>query len=311
MTERNRGLVMATLGTTAWSTTPLFYQYLLERYPALLPSTLVFWRNLLAGVVLTAILALFRPGSLRINRRDVPFFMVYGFVGLALVNGLWTYSTKYNGAAVATLLAYCSTAFTVVLAWLVLKEGLGVRRIAAVALALAGSALVAEAYRPAAWQLNVVGLVIGLATGLAFAVFNLLGRWSANRFDSAWTLVAYGLLFSSLALGLTQTPRSVFSLGPAWGAWAVIVFIALGPTVLSFGLYTGSLRILPAGVVGVIASLELVITALLATLFLGTRLTVWQWLGAALTLGAVLLVQGEGAGVEAATPASQPGVPDP
>jgi drug/metabolite transporter (DMT)-like permease len=221
--------------------------------------------------------------------------MVYGFVGLALVNGLWGYSTKYNGAAVGTLLAYGSTAFTVVLAWLILKEALTARRIAAVGLALAGAALVVDAFRPGAWQFNVIGLVVGLATGLAFAVFNLLGRWSANRFDSVWTLLAYGLLFSSLALGLTQTPQTAFSLGPAWGAWAVILFIAVGPTLVSFGLYTTSLRILPAGVVSVIASLELVITALLATLLLGTRLSAWQWLGALLTLAAVILVQGEAA----------------
>jgi DME family drug/metabolite transporter len=196
---------------------------------------------------------------------------------------------------VGTLLAYCSTAFTVVLAWLILGEALGIRRIAAVALALAGAALVVEAYRPSAWRFNLVGLAVGLATGLAFAVFNLLGRWSANRFDNVWTLVAYGLLFSSLALGLTQTPQSAFSLGRAWGAWGLILFIALGPTLLSYGLYTSSLRILPAGVVSVIASLELVITALLATLFLGTRLTTWQWLGAGLTLAAVIIVQAEGA----------------
>jgi DME family drug/metabolite transporter len=295
MTLRTRGLLMAALGTTAWSTTPLFYQYLLERYASLQPSTIVFWRNLLAGMMLSVILAVFRRPSLMIQRRDIPFLMLYGFVGLALVNGLWGYSTKYNGAAVGTLLAYCSTAFTVLLAWLILGEALGVRRIAAVALALAGAALVVEAFRPSAWQFNLVGLAVGLATGLAFSVFNLLGRWSANRFDSVWTLLAYGLLFSSLALGLTQTPQTAFSLGRAWTAWAVIVFIAIGPTLVSFGLYTSSLRILPAGVVSVIASLELVITALLATLLLGTRLTAWQWLGAGLTLGAVFLVQGEAA----------------
>jgi drug/metabolite transporter (DMT)-like permease len=236
MSARSRALVMATLGTTAWSTTPLFYEFLLKRYDALQPSTLVFWRNLMVGVVLTLLLALFRPQALRIGRRDLPFFAAYGFVGLALVNALWTYNVKYNGAAVANVLAYCSTAFTVVLAWLILKERLTARRVAAVLLSLAGSALVAEAYRPDAWRINLIGLLVGLATGLAFAAFNLMARWSSNRFASVWTLVAYGFLFSSVGLALTQTPAAAFSLGAAWDGWALIAFIALVPTLIGFGL---------------------------------------------------------------------------
>ena len=112
MTPRLKGVLIALAGTTAWATTGIFISYLLTRYN-LAPLTLAFWRDLAVAATLIAILAVFQPQALRLTRRDVPFFLAYGFVALALFNGLWTYSVKFNGAAVATVLAYSSPAFIV------------------------------------------------------------------------------------------------------------------------------------------------------------------------------------------------------
>ena len=62
------------------------------------------------------------PGLLKIGLRDLPFFAIYGSAGLALMNALWTYSVQFNGAAVATVLAYSAPAFTVLLAWPLLQR---------------------------------------------------------------------------------------------------------------------------------------------------------------------------------------------
>jgi hypothetical protein len=89
MQANRHGLALAITGTTIWSVAPLFYQHLLEQYVALQPLTLIFWRDVIAGGVLAALLGVFRPQALRIGWRDVPFFLAYGLVGLALINGLW------------------------------------------------------------------------------------------------------------------------------------------------------------------------------------------------------------------------------
>jgi len=65
------------------------------------------------------------------------------------------------------------------------------------------------------------------------------------------------------------------------------------PTILGYGLYAASLRYLQASVAGLIASLEPVLTAVMAILILREYLLPLQWLGAALILTAVFTVQGE------------------
>lgn len=293
---RLRGSLIALTGTTAWAFTGVLMEVLLSRYP-LGPLTLAFWRDLFLGLSLVVLLRVFRPAALRITRRDLPFFILYGFFGLAIFNGLWTYSVRFNGAAVAVVLGYSSPAFTIVLARLFFREPLSARKLVAAALSLAGCVFVAEAYRPEVWSVNFWGLLTGLGSGAAFAGFNLAGRWSAGRFPSSWTVTAYGFLFAAAALALTQIGGEPFSLGAAWDGWGLIAFMALGPSLLGFGLYTLSMRYLSAGAASLIAALEPALTALFAIPILGRGFSAWQWLGAGLTLLAVILAQAEPARV--------------
>jgi DME family drug/metabolite transporter len=287
---RLKGLLIALIATTFWATTGVIMSYLLKHYP-LQPLTLAFWRDLFVGLALLIGLRVWQPRALRLTRRDVLFFLIYGFVGLAVFNGLWSLSVKFNGAAVATVLAYSSPAFIVLLARTILKEPFTAPKLVAVALSLAGCVLVVRAYQPEMWQVNPLGIVAGLGTGLAFAVYSLLGKWSAPRFPNPWTVTAYGFIFAAMGLLLTQRPQTILSLGAAWDGWLILLGLALIPTILGFGLYTVSLRYLPATVAGLVASLEPVLTALMAIVFLHEMLDGKQWLGAGLILTAVLLAQ--------------------
>jgi len=297
MTPRAKGILSAVVGTIFWSTTAIFISYLLEHHN-IQPLTLAFWRDLLISSALLLFLAVRQPGALRITRRDLPFFVLYGFVGLAVFNGLWSYSVKFNGAAVATVLAYSSPAFTVVLAWLLLREALTLRKIIAIVLSLAGCVLVVEAHRPDVWQVNLTGILVGLGTGLAFAIYSLAGKWSTKRFASPWTVTAYGFLFAALGLMLTQTPQTALSMGPRWDGWLILAVLALVPSLLGFGLYTLSLRYLQAGTAGLIASLEPALTTLMAITLLRRPFENVQWLGMGFILAAVALAQNESTTLE-------------
>jgi DME family drug/metabolite transporter len=300
MSSQAKGVFIALIGTTAWATTAIFIRYLLTHF-GLAPLTLAFWRDFILALTLLVVFRLWKPEILRIGWRDLPFLLAYGGLVLASFNASWTFSVKLNGAAVATVLAYCSPAFTVLLAWPLLKEPVTWRKGLAAALSLAGCVGVAKAYAPEIWRLNPMGLLIGLVSGFAFAVYSLAGRWSATRFASPWTVMTYGFLFASGALALSQTPQTIFSLGRAWDGWLILATLSIGPTLIGYGLYTVSLRYLSASVATVIASLEPALTAILAVFILFERLEGLQWLGGGLILGAVILAQSE-------APATQPAV---
>ena len=226
------------------------------------------------------------------------FLAAYGLV-LAVFNSLWTISVALNGAAVATVMAYSSAAFTAVLGYWLLQEKLGTGKIIAVSFSLLGCVLVSGAYDLAAWQLNPAGILTGLASGMLFAAYSLMGRASAGRAINPWSALAYSFLGAAIFLfGINLGNDLLFGkplledllwLGNQWSGWGLLLFLALVPTAGGFGLYTVSLGYLPASVANLIATLEPALTAGLAYLVLGEVLTPIQLMGSGLIVASVIL----------------------
>ena len=297
MSPRLKGYLAAFTAIALWASTGLFIRYLVAD-EAMPPLLLAWWRNIIISIALGLVFWLPRETSL--PRGQGRFLTFYGLV-LALFNAVWIASVGANGAAVATVLLYSSTAFTALIGKWRFGESLGLAKAAAVAASLAGCALVAGAYTPAAWHLHAAGGMLGLLSGALFAAYSLLGKAAAQRGLPPWRTLFFTFGIASVfltlpeALSAARTPQGVAALLPhltAWG-WGVLLFLAIGPTLLGFVFYNMALGLLPAGVVNLLATTEPVMTAAAAYIFLGERLTAPQILGAVLVLGGVLLVQME------------------
>jgi len=193
-----RGYTIALISAIFLSTTAILIRHLTQTYhiPALV---LAFWRDCFTALTLLPILGLLRPVLLQIKRRDLYYLVIYGFV-LAIFNSLWTTSVVLNGAAVATVLAYCSAGFTALLGWWFLDERLDWAKLLAVALSLGGCVLVAGALDPAVWRSNLGGILTGIISGLCYAIYSLLGRSAAQRNLNPWTTLLYTFGFAAVFL---------------------------------------------------------------------------------------------------------------
>lgn len=294
-----RGYLICLCGTVMWSFTAIFISYLSRAYqlPALV---LAFWRDVFVGVALALVFWIARPTLLRPGRPNLGFLAAYGLV-LAMFNSLWTVSVVFNGAAVSTVLAYSSAAFTAVLGWRFYGEQLGLRKITAVVLSITGTVLVAGALDPSVWRLNPLGIITGLLSGIAFAGYSLMGKASSQREINPWTTLLYAFAFGAAFLlgmnlldgvlpgGIAST--NLFWLGDALSGWLVLFSLAVIPTIGGYGLYTVSLGYLPVSVANLIATLEPVLTAIWAFLLLGERLTALQIFGSTLIIIGVLLLR--------------------
>jgi drug/metabolite transporter (DMT)-like permease len=295
-----RGYVIALVGTAIWSSTAVFIGYLTTRFH-MPPLVLAFWRDLIVAGALLGTLALVARPLLRLGRQHLFFFVLYGFV-LAMFNALWTVSVVLNGAAVSTVLIYISPVFTALAGWRWWGERLGAPQIGAIVLSIAGCTLVSGTYDRAVWQVNLAGILVGLATGVVFAAYSLLGKASSRRGINPWTATLYSFAFGAAFLLLVQRPDTLLWLSRPLAAgaegwreaalgWGTLVVLAVGPTIGGYGLYTVSLTYLTAATANLITTLEPALTAVLAYVFLGERLTVPQLLGGGLILIGVVIVR--------------------
>ncbi len=296
-----RGYVVAVVSAAILSTTAIFIRHLTQTYrmPALV---LAFWRDGLVVLTLLAVLAALWPALLRGVRPHLGYLVGYGFV-LASFNGLWVLSVALNGAAISTVLAYSSAAFTVLLGWWLLNERLDWARCLVIAFSLGGCVLVSEALDVAAWRANPLGILTGVLSGLGYAVYSLMGRSASRRGLNPWTTLFYTFGFATFFLllfnllpggwlpGAATTPADLFWLGDALAGWGVLSLLAAGPTVVGYGLYNVSLSYLPSGVANLILTLEPVFTAVLAYFLFGERLNGVQLVGSLMILAGVVLLR--------------------
>ena len=283
-----RGYGLALLAAALWATLGLFGKYL-YRYQVD-PITVVTCRAVIACLTLVCILALLRPGWLRIAPGDLPFFAVYGVVGVALNYTCYFLALKWTSVTTAVVLLYTYPALVVLGAALLLKEPLSRPKLLALFLALAGCFLVAQGYDWSAVRLNLPGIVFSLGAAVTMASYSLMGKRGLRRY-SGWTIVVYAIGFGATALVLWQRTRLVAALGYPWQAWALILGLSWGPTLLAYALFTLALNHIEAGRAGIVATLEPVLAAGLAYILLGEEMAGLQWAGAAMILSAILVLQ--------------------
>ena len=300
-TNLARGYPIALLSAAILSTTAILIRYLTQTY-SMPPLLLAFWRDFFVALTLLLVFGILRPGLLSTGRGQIGYLIGYGLV-LAAFNAVWTTSVALNGAAVSTVLAYSSAAFTALLGWWLLKERLSWAKVLAVTLSLIGCALVSEAIYPAVWRSNLIGILTGLFSGLLYALYSLMGRSAALRGLNPWTTVLYTFAFAAgfllllnlLPSGMPSVAASGLAdflwLGTAWSGWLILFFLAAGPTVLGFGLYNLSLGYLPSSVANLILTLEPVFTAIIAYALLGERMKSIQIAGSLLILGGIIILR--------------------
>ncbi len=300
-TTSNQAYFIALASAVFLSTTAIFIRYLTVNYniPALV---LAFWRDFFVVFTLLPILFFKDRKLLAIKEGKLLYLLVYGFI-LAIFNSFWTMAVALNGAAVATVLSYSSAAFTALLGYWFLKEGLGWIKIAAIICSLIGCVLVSGAYMQSAWQSNLVGILSGVLAGLTYAVYSLMGRKANQEGMNSWTTVFYTFTFAGLFLlianlipgsplpGSASKAADLFWLGSDWKGWLPLFLLAAGPTVMGFGLYNISLRVLPASVANLIATSEPVFTAIFAFFIFGERLNGIELSGGFMIIIGVLLLR--------------------
>jgi len=296
-----RGYLTALISAGILSTTAIFIRYLTETYhiPALV---LAFWRELFVALCMVPILGLVRPQILRVDRKHLTFLVIYGFV-LATFNALWTLSVALNGASVSTVLAYCSAGFTALLGWWFLKERLDWGKILAVILTLSGCVLVSGALDPAVWSTNVLGIMTGILSGLAYAIYSLMGRKASQIGLNPWTTLLYTFGFAAIFLLITNLtlgailpgaavhPSDLLWLGNRPSGWVILFLLAIGPTLGGYGLYNVSLVYLPSSVANLVVTIEPVFTVVIAYILLHERLITIQIMGSLLILGGVVFLR--------------------
>ena len=302
--SRLTGYGLALLAATCWATGGLTADWLFTAPSAqtaewivrplgivVEPTALSGARAFSALLLLVGYLGVFRRQDLRIGRKDLPFFAVFGVAGLAMVHYTYfkTISITHNPAA-AILLEYLAPVLVLVVSIAFLGHRFTWALPAGVALSVAGCALVVGAIGGSGLSIPAEGVAWGLASAVFFAVYSLMGSVAARRYPPYTTLV-WGLAFASVFWFAVLGIEPILGLFTDMKTALAVGFIAVFSTIIPFAAFLTALKVIPPTNATVTSTVEPVLAAIGAFLLFGTELTPVQILGGIMVIAAIAVVQ--------------------
>jgi drug/metabolite transporter (DMT)-like permease len=288
--RQRRGQIYVALAAVAWSTAGV-----LQRQLTLDASTQVMGRAVFASAALLAYVAVVERG------RVVEAFRSIGLAGVAVALCVATASASFitalNHTSVARVLFILavSPVLAALLAWVALGEPITRRTGVAMALALAGIALMFGS--PGEGSLAGDGL--SLVVALAFALMIVITRWRHDVSMAPATCLSQAILV--VAFIPFASPGEIAGGDVVW-----LALLGIGQIGLGFALLTVGARLIPAAQVGLITLLEVVLGPLWVWLALDERPSTLTLAGGAIVIIAIV-IQTRGA----PAPDEEPVVPPP
>lgn len=285
MSREHRAAVFVLLSACAYGTISIVTSFTAPAGVALI--ALMAWRYTLAAPVL----ALISGGPRTLGKVELPrqiVLLAVGGGGQTLVTWLSLSSLEWIPAASLGFLFYTYPAWLALMMAIVGVERLTARRVGELALALSGVALMVGT--PWTSALPLQGVLRALGAAVVYAAYVPLLHRLRGPLDAAVasTYVITGAAVAFLALAGWS---GVLFTGMTPTMWAFALLLAMLSTVFAFIAFLSGLAVLGPVRTAILSTLEPFWTAMLGALFLRQPLGATTFVGGALIISAILLLQ--------------------
>lgn len=254
------------------------------------PFQLVQLRITLAAVCLFIWLFFKNRSLLFIAKEDVFYFLVLGIFGMAAVQFTYLFAISKIHVAAAILLQYMAPIFIALFSFIFAKEKIKISTVTAIIIATTGCWLVVGAYNLNVLSMNIVGILSGIASAIAFAWYSIHGEYGMRKYNP-WTVLFYAILFAALLWNVLHPPLEAFFHTRSPLEWWWIFYIAVFGTVLPFGLYLEGINLIRATRSSITGMLEPITAGILSYIFLNEIMEPLQLAGGGLVIFAIILLQ--------------------
>ena len=242
------------------------------------------------SLLATAIpVVLFARELLYVRLRDLWCFLGTGIVSVLLFSVCYFKGLELTSLAVATVLLYTAPLFVVLLSALIFHDPITKKKMAALALAFVGYALVTGTGGDQPLPLR--GFLCCLASGFFYSLYSVFGKLAMQRGYSALTLTLYSFFFCTLGsvimvdwnhiCGIVQRDSQII-----WWILGTGFITAFFP----YTLYSLGLSKMDAGKASILVSIELVAEAVFGSIVFHESLTTASVVGIALVLSAIIVL---------------------
>jgi len=230
------------------------------------------------------------PALLRIERRDIAYFIVLGAVAMAALQFTYLFAISRIQVAAAILLQYLAPSIIALYSVVIVRDKMQATTAVAVIGATVGCYLVVGAYNLDFFGMNIVGILGGVGAAVSFAWYTIQGEYGMRRYDP-WTVLFYAVFFAAVVWNLLQPPLASFRQAYSLVQWGWILYVAIMGTLLPFGLYFKAVSLIRSTHASITATLEPIVAGIVSYLYLDEIMAPLQIFGGVLVIASVVLLQ--------------------
>jgi drug/metabolite transporter (DMT)-like permease len=230
------------------------------------------------------------------HARDLWTFFYLGFFGVVVNQMCFAIGLNHTSVSHGAVIVGMAPVYTLALAVIFRIEKASLHKLIGIALAFAGIAVLAGENGMTKRSASLEGDAIMMAGAIGFAVYSVLGKRVASRYD-ALTMTAFNhftgalvvlpvVLYQAHSLLIDERWRRV-----PWQSWTSVIYMAVFSSAVAYVLYFWLLKYLHASQLAAFTYLLPVVATILGIVWLGERGSLMEIVGGALALAGVYWIQ--------------------
>ncbi|MBR6053343.1 MAG: EamA family transporter [Clostridia bacterium] len=284
-----RAFLFVIVACMLWGTSGIFVHFLSPYGFTALQMTAV--RGVISFFVMAGFALLFDRRQFRIGGfREL---LLYIFMGATLFGTAFCYfrSMQMTSVSTAVVLMYISPIYILLFSVLVFHERLGWIKGLSVAGILLGCILTSGII--GGGRFNLPGVLIGVLSGVSYAIYNILAKLSVRRGGSPIKSTMYAFLFMAIIALIPSRPDLAVSYIAEKPVPTVPLLIGLGlcTCVIPYFLFNSSLKTLPSGTASAMSIIEPLSASIFSFTLLGEDPDAFSIAGIVLILGCVIVLE--------------------
>lgn len=288
LTTKVKGYFLVGASGFFWGTGFLYIQYILDS--GLSPEDMVSWKMILGFIFMFAYTYSKDKELLKIDKKGLIYIAIMALICHVLYNLFMNTAIEKTTIATTVALMYTAPIFVLIISRIAFKELFTKYKVIAVFVCIVGVFLTVTGGTLDVLDFNVIGVMFGLATGLSYAMMNLISKALLGNYRQVTILTyTFGLAFI-LSLPISN-PLEAFKLEFNIWLWVNILLLGFVPTVLGYFSFTTGLSYgIESSKAAIIATIEVPVSVIGSYLIFGDDIFGWKLVGIVLVLLSVSLL---------------------
>ena len=254
-----------------------------------------------AAIIMIVYVLIKKRSELKVKLREIPQLIIYGAVGIALVNVGYFIGIARMHVSITLIIEFTAPIWVALWVKFIRKEHVANSMWLSLLVSIIGLITIAQV-----WQgltLDAVGLMAAFLSAFALAAYFLIGEKIKDN-HSATSMLTWGLIgaavFWLLTIPIWSYPTEIFTkqidlqgklVGTTLPGWSLVAWVVIMGTIVPYICVIQGLRKTSAAVAGVISMSEAIMAGAIAWFWLGESWNLIQLIGGALVIAGIFMAE--------------------